>query len=209
MSCELYHLGDICTPGLLINDILNQKEKKLFMLGIYEFNNIIDYLNENKLEEIYNREHLILINDREVKHKIYNFIFNHDYLMQNGNIINYEQVSLRFKEKLNNWKKMCESKINTVIFLHFSTNNLSDLRIQDMMISLRNQRPEGPIYLFIFTTEESIIFNVPNVTIVTITGNRIMYPWELSFNDKNNAKKQIYQKFLEALNNNNITHNFN
>jgi len=30
---ELYHLGDQCEPGIIIDDILNIRQKTLFMLG--------------------------------------------------------------------------------------------------------------------------------------------------------------------------------
>ena len=58
MSCVLYHLGDLCAPGFIINTILGERHKKLFMLGEFRFNDIISYLNDNDLESIYDKEFL-------------------------------------------------------------------------------------------------------------------------------------------------------
>ena len=60
-SLNLYHLGDHCEPGIIINDILNIKTKTLFMLGVYSFNNIISYLNDNDYEKIYDKKYLQII----------------------------------------------------------------------------------------------------------------------------------------------------
>ena len=46
-SVDLCHLGDNCEPGILINDILNIDKKTLFMLALYGFNNIVNYVFVN------------------------------------------------------------------------------------------------------------------------------------------------------------------
>jgi hypothetical protein len=50
-SIELCHFGDHCEPGIIIDDILKQSKKCLFMLGVYNFNNIYKYLIDDDYEK--------------------------------------------------------------------------------------------------------------------------------------------------------------
>lgn len=209
MTVLLYHLGDLCTPGLIINEILGDKNKKLFMLARYEFNNIISYLNDNNLDSIYDKKYLTILNNTDVKHTKYNFLFNHDYNSTNGTIINYDAIVLRFKEKINDWKNMCDDKVSNCIFLHFSSiKSVDELNIQEMMTVLKNQRPEGPIHLFIFTNKPYNPIDIPYVSIIQLIGEKIMLPWEMTSKNKKIAASYIYSKFIQTLTINNIKHDF-
>ena len=118
MDIELCHLGDDCASGIIIDDIIYQKKKLLFMLGEYNFNDIFNYLNDNKFEEIYNKDKLIIVKNG-VKHKDYNFLFNHDYVINNYTLTNYDFIKLRFDEKIKNFRGILASG-NTCIFITFT-----------------------------------------------------------------------------------------
>ena len=179
------------------------------MLARYGFNDIIQYLNDNTLENIYDKQYLKVLSITDVKHTKYNFVFNHDYKITNGIITNYDNIVERFKEKINDWKNMCVDKTSPTIFIHCSIKeNLNELHITKMMTALRNQRPEGPNYMFIFTDKDDITVDIENVTIIPITGERICYPWELSGDKRKNAERHVYSKFIDALKMNNIEHKF-
>ena len=60
MTIDLYHFGDQCAPGIIINDILKQKNKKMFMLAVYIFNDILNYLTEFDLNSIYDKKYLVI-----------------------------------------------------------------------------------------------------------------------------------------------------
>ena len=118
---KLVHFGNDCAPGIIINDILNIKEKQLFQLGFYNFNDILEYLKESKCEEIYDKSHLFFNNIKIIEfysylkeysylpdedtlvNKKYNFKFNHDYAVQDYKIINYEFIVDSFNNKYNEW----------------------------------------------------------------------------------------------------------
>lgn len=57
-NIELCHLGDDCALGIIIDDILQRHKKMLFMLGVFKFNDILFYLNNNNFENIYNKTNL-------------------------------------------------------------------------------------------------------------------------------------------------------
>lgn len=207
---RLYHLGDICTPGLIINDILGEKNKKLFMLGNYAFNDILAYLEDDDLDSIYDRGLLEVMAEQKnwVKHTKYNFMFNHDYTTSDDMAItNYEQVAERFQEKLRDWRTMRDDSESDVVFVHCSVRlPVRELRVREMMAALRKQRPAGNIHLLIFTdqpvTEEDagVASEVPNVTLMRVEGHeRIMYPWELHGDDRANAEAHVHAKFLKGL----------
>jgi hypothetical protein len=42
---DLCHLGDNCAPGIIMSECLNIRKKTLFMLGFYNFNDILKVFN--------------------------------------------------------------------------------------------------------------------------------------------------------------------
>lgn len=60
MTLELLHFGDHCMPGIIINDTLKIQKKGLFQLGHYFFNDIINFLYDNKYHDIYDEQYLVI-----------------------------------------------------------------------------------------------------------------------------------------------------
>ena len=202
IEINLIHFGDRCAPGIIINDILKIKKKQLFMLGIYEFNNIIKYLQDDTLHKIYAKKYLKKKGD-VTKHLLYNFIFNHDYKYDKySNIINYDFIKSRFNEKIKNYNEIF--KLNMLnIFINF-TNNVNNLNINDFLQLYKNKIN---YHLIIFTNNDYNSINHQNISIVKLKNNYDGW-WLMNKNTKNILYEEIYIRFIEVLNINKIIHNF-
>ena len=203
MTTDLYHFGDQCAPGIIIDDILKQKKKKLFMLAVYLFNDILKYLTDNELESIYDKQYFKL--EKSVVHTKYNFIFNHDYQIRNNKIHNYDHIKNRFNDKINDFKNMLENN-NTKIFITF-TGNIDALYINEMMECLNNLIKNKKFYLIIFSDNAFTELNIENVFKIKLD-NKYDNWWVFDKNKKMILYKEIYTKFINVLTNNNIPNNF-
>ena len=99
----------------------------MFMLGWYLFNDNLNYLNDNNLEDIYSKEYLKVQDYKSSLHEIintkYNFLFNHDFVCdEEGNIANYDHIKIRFDEKIKNFKLLYNKNCSKKIFISFSEN---------------------------------------------------------------------------------------
>ena len=204
---DLFHLGDNCAPGIIIDDILHIKKKCLFMLGNFDFNDIENYLrNCGSFEKIYDKDNLkIHPNEQIVLHSLFNFGFNHDYTIENGVITNYENIKKRFDIKIKNLLGSLFSIPNKTVFINF-TRNVDNLKIKTMLHWFK--RFKNNIHLLIFTNNGfSIPQNSENVSIIKL--DRSYEGWWDKPNDiKTALYREIYEKFIWSLNENNISHDF-
>jgi hypothetical protein len=203
-SVDLYHLGDQCAPGIIIDDILHQKKKTLFMLAIYEFNDILHYLLDNQYEKIYSKPHLKLLPNNTIQHTLYKFIFKHDYVVKNSKVVNYDMVKSRFDTKIKNFREMLASDTFSV-FITF-TQNVDNLKIHEMLSWLRTNKPK--FHLMIFTnTVHAIVDPIENLSIVVLDN---VYDgwWLMEKTIKCSLYKEIYEKFIACLQDNGIAHSF-
>lgn len=199
---NLVHFGDNCAPGIIIDDILNTKIKQLFMLGIFTFNDIIMYLQDNDLHSIYDIRYLEKTSNNIAKHTKYNFKFNHDYRYDNDdNIINYNIVKERFIQKINNYNRVFT--LNTYnIFITF-TDDVNSMNIDQFIELYKNIK----FHLIIFTNNNHNIVTNTNVSVIDLQNNYEKW-WLMNSNTKKTLYKEIYSKFINVLNNNNINHTF-
>ena len=198
MEINLIHFGDQCAPGIIIEDILKIKKKQLFMLGIYKFNDIIKYLQDNNLYKIYDKNYLEKITNNFTKHLLYNFNFNHDYVYNSSNIINYNFIKNFFKKKIENYKQIF--KLNMFnIFINF-TNNVNNLNINGFLQLYENNIK---YHLIIFTNNDYKNINNKNISIIKIK-NKYDNWWSMDNIIKNNLYKEIYVRFVEVIS----TYNF-
>lgn len=203
-NIDLCHLGDNCGPGILIDDILNIHKKCLFMLGIYEFNNILTYLNDNNYEKIYKKEYLTVQPNNNVKHGLYNFIFNHDYSIVNAEISNYEFIKTRFDIKIKNFRDMLIDS-NKCIFIVFC-DNIDTLMVDEMLNCLSHIKQH--FHLIIYTDNNFLsTYTSEHLSIVKLE-NPYNNWWSKDDNTKYLLYKEIYDTFLQCLLNANIDHNF-
>ena len=201
-NIELCHFGDHCEPGILIDDILKLKKKGLFMLGVYEFNNILSYLNENNLEKIYSKEHLIVLPDNNVRHGLYNFVFNHDYVINNSEVLNYDFVCNRFDLKIKNFREMLTSE-NTCVFITFA-EDVDHLKIDDMLNWLSINK--NKFHLIIYTNNPyTKNYSSTNLSIIVLEHSYHQW-YAMDSNTKGILYKEIYDKFLNCLQSSNIEH---
>ena len=203
MDIELCHLGDDCASGIIIDDIIYQHKKLLFMLGEYHFNDIYNYLHNNHLEDIYNKDKLIIVKNG-VKHKDYNFLFNHDYYINNSVINNYDFIKLRFDEKIKNFRNILSSD-TTCIFITF-TKNIDKLNIKNMIEWLTIHKKK--FHLMIFTNNDyTNDYNHTNLSIIKLTNSYLEW-YGFSKPVKEKLYKEIYDKFIERLQVVGIDNNF-
>jgi hypothetical protein len=201
---DLIHFGDQCAPGIIINHILQRKKKELFMLGIFSFNNIINYLLDNNYEKIYDKDFLkIWSSSNYVSHIYYDFGFNHDYKTLNNEITNYDFVKNRFDEKISNFREMLKSP-NKSIFINF-TNNVDNLKINDLLKWLESNKPN--FHIIIYTNNNYKDINYKNVSIIKLDNNYNQW-WTMTPNIKYILYEEIYTKFIECIYVNKIEHNF-
>ena len=173
------------------------------MLGNFYFNNILQYVTENKYREIYDEKYLKMDNQL-IKHEKYNFIFNHDYKIVNNEITNYDFIKNRFEIKIKNFEEMLLSEVYT-IFISFS-DNIDDLKIVDMLNWLKSNKRN--FHLIIFTSNDySNHLNDPNLSIIKLTQQYNTW-WYIEKEMQKEVFKEIYERFIECCRNKNIHNNF-
>jgi hypothetical protein len=197
---DLCHLGNNCEPGILIDKILKNNKKTLFMLGVYGFNNIIPYLKDGCFEDIYKKEYLsIRMNETSVvDHTKYKFGFNHDYKHDNSEITNYDFVKNRFDEKIQNFKTMLTTDTTTII-INFSSN-INVMKIVEMMRWFNeNKIAVKKILLFIFTYNDFDVSKetIDNVFIIKLQ-NTFHSWWKMEKSEQFILYQEIYEKFIEC-----------
>ena len=172
------------------------------MLGIYNFNDIINYLTNDQLDQIYNLDFLKK-KDNETIHILYNFRFNHDYKYDSSsNITNYDYVKKRFIEKINNNKEIYNLN-NYNIFINF-TDDINNLNINGFL-ALYEKKIK--YYLFIFTNNNYKEFNKKHISVIKLKNSYVDW-YEMDEKKKNVLYEEIYSKFINELNINKLYHNF-
>jgi hypothetical protein len=203
MNISLCHFGDNCAPGILIDDILKQNKKFPFMLGGYDFNNILNFLNDNKYEKIYSKEYLIIQKDNIVHHTLYKFSFNHEYEVKFNRLTNYEFIKQRFDLKIQNFREILHSN-DVCVFITF-TENIDNLKINEMLGWLSDNKPQ--FHLIIYTNNSyTTNINCNNLTIVTLK-NSYKDWWSLPKPHQIILYKEIYDELINCLNIQNISNN--
>lgn len=210
---KLIHFGNDCASGIVINDILKIGEKQLFQLGLYDFDDILYYLKEEKYEEIYNKSYLFLNDikidkfysvsknyttftddDKSVSNKKYNFKFNHDYEVKNNEIINYDFIVSSFDEKIENFKKCLELE-NKIIFITFTNH---DVKVSEM-IDILKKKTNNWFRLVIFTSNKNLNYCVDQVELIYLD-NEYYRSWFLkNLKDRFFLYEEIYNKLHNLL----------
>jgi hypothetical protein len=174
------------------------------MLGVYLFNDILFYLNDNNYENIYNLDNLKIHKEKPcVYHDVYNFYFNHDFKYINNEITNYDICKNRFDIKIKNFREMLQNE-NMCIFITFK-KTIDEFKINDMVNFFNNNKKK--FHLMIFTTEDLIYDNIPNVSIIKIEQSFDKW-FVMPLQKKIFLYKEIYNKFINTLRLNNIVHSF-
>lgn len=208
---DLCHLGDNCAPGIIMSECLNIRKKTLFMLGFYNFNDILKYLTlcdtpEYEYEMIYDRQYLNPYYKPQnwFNHTLFQFTLNHDYKMVNNEIINSDRVKEWYDIKIKNFREMLMSD-KPVIFINF-TQNIDELNIAGMVNWLTNN--VAGFYLMIFTDKPYTVVNqYPNVFYITLDVSYVNW-FEKEEHVKIAIYKDIYTKFIDTLDTAHIEHNF-
>jgi hypothetical protein len=175
------------------------------MLGGYHFNDILFFLNDNDYTKIYNRDFLITNKfDIRASHKLYKFIFNHDYITDHSEITNYDFIKDRFDIKIKNFKDMLVSE-NKSIFITFA-DSVDSLNIIDMLKWLNNNKKK--FHFMIFTNNDySNINNIKNLSIIKINQSYALN-WGMEKEIQTSLYKEIYEKFIQCCLNENIENDF-
>lgn len=202
-NLDLCHLGNQCAPGIIIDDILNIRKKTLFMLGIYHFNDILEFLKNGSYEKIYDRNYLEN-QGNDVKHTLYKFIFNHEFTIENWQITNYDAVKNRFDEKIRNFREMLQSNHKT-IFINVA-EDIDNLNIDGMLKWLKENKRN--FHLIIITDRHyNTRYESENLSIIKLE-NSFRGWWNMSDNTKVNLYQEMYNKFITCLEQKNIENNF-
>jgi hypothetical protein len=219
---EIMYFGEHCGPGIIIWDILNKRDKLLFMLGVFSFDKILSYLKDRNLHSIYDKNYLINSKNNKIKpniksvlkqnihfdnplydnciqHSKYGFIFLHDYIyLHNENtILNYDFIANQYKLKIENTTKLFNNN-NPVLILNFLSsndcNNVIVNNINEMIQVLNSYMPHKKYYLLFFTN-----FEIPNIYFDNVFFIKIEQNYNNWVMTPNNLRvglyKEIYDKF--------------
>lgn len=220
-KCDLIEFGDACAPILLTQCIMKQKNKTLFLLGGFGFNNLIYFLNENKFEEIYKEEYLTL-NDgtpvinfgntlkrygfyNKIRNSKYGFSFVHDFSYDRITqcIINYDFIKNEYNNKIIKLKESFQnSKI--LIFVHFCRNitNISDYKELEMIEALKKHmpNPSKKFYIFVYSNQDKLNESNQIIQIIyTKLKNSIEEFWLLSGKLRDELENEISTNFFETM----------
>ena len=231
--CDVLYFGNECLPSIIISDILQQKRKLLFSLGVFPFNNILKFLKDKHWWIIYDKQYLKPMNKREINniqfkdeenqfahisfgethkmivHTKYDFIFNHDYIYseQENAILNYGFIERIYTEKINNnW--ILFTNDNPLIFISFMDNTTEIVTTLDEMIEvLKSYITNKNFYLFIFTKENHIHKHPDNVFFIILKSDYRNW-YQVDLHTKNIIYKEIYDGFYNAAQLVQLNHHF-
>jgi hypothetical protein len=202
---DLCHLGDNSASGIIINDILKNKKPQLFMLGIYNFNDILSYLKDGNYESIYDKKNLIITPQyNNVVNKKYNFSLQHDYKVIKSQIINYDFIYERFDLKIKNFKEML-SNVKLCVFIVF-TLDVDNLKIKEMLDWLSHNKKH--FHLMIFTSDKHKVKYKSKLYSIIKLKNYYYDWWRFDTETKLILYNEIYEKFIDCLKKNKIKHDF-
>jgi hypothetical protein len=163
---EIVDFGDNCLPHILIRDILFLKQKTLFTLGVFDFNNILKYLKNENMEDIFKKEYLTYdnkpIDNFYDKYNFYTqspkiintkfnfgFLHHYNYDISNNCINNYGFVVEQFKNRINEFKNILNNE-KKIIFVNFAFySSLKNMKIDEMMNTLNTMISKN-YYMYIF-----------------------------------------------------------
>ena len=233
--CDLLYFGDHCGPGIVIWDILNKRQKLLFMLGSFTFDKILLFLKDRNFYSIYDKNYLVnsknenLIPniksglnqnvhfdnpryDNCIKHSKYNFQFLHDFIYshEENAILNYDFIVKQYNLKIENTINVFNNN-NPVLIINFlhaeQSNDVTKNNINDMLNVLTSYMPHKKYYLLFFTNFE--IPNIPFDNVFFIKVNENYNNWH---NTPNNLRvglySEIYSGFYNVAKHLNLNNNF-
>ena len=232
--CDIMYLGDHCAPGIVICDILNKKDKLLFMLGSFTLNSIISYLSDNDWDLIYDKKYLVNklqpgktiyfkneLNknihfshdnlNNTIFHSKYMFHFLHDYIVdENNNILNYDFIVEQYKNKIKNTKELFNNE-KPVIFINFlwdkTMNDVIMKNIDQLINVLNGYIKHKKYYIIFFTNFELLNLHYENIFFIKL--NNYYNDWHFKTN-KNRFElyKEIYENFYNVTKKLNLNENF-
>lgn len=202
-NLDLCHFGNQCAPGIIIDDILNIRKKYLFMLGMYDFNKILNFLKDDKYEKIYDKIYL-KIDGNDVVHKLYDFVFNHEFKIENSTFTNYDAVKKRFDEKIGNFRKMLSSE-NKTVFITVA-KDVDELKINDMLKWLKDHKKD--FHLIIITDKEYSNKKESEYHSIIKLEKSFDRWWVMEDKHKVVLYKEMYNKFIACLKSKKIKNNF-
>jgi hypothetical protein len=201
--------------------ILNISDKRLFQLGIFPFNSIIDILKDGKLEDIINLEY-IRLNDNIVNYEVTdklngyahgnnacknikykNVTLMHDYAFEGNTVINKNFIENSHRIKMDNfYRDISEEKFMVFITFLFETK-MAELKFEEMVNVLKNKYKIQKFLIIIFSQEHKQNKNIPEeYEIITI---------ENEYRDDILRKKEyripLYREIFEKFRNVMIKHN--
>lgn len=206
MTPDFIHLGDACAPGIIIQELLNIKTKQLFQLGGYYFNDILEFLKIDQYESIIEKTFLLnQYNENQqfsefadeddkhyhghpVLHSKFNFIFNHDFLVQNKTkIVNYGFIVREFEEKIRRFRASLIGD-NVAIFITFTNNK--NARIEEM-ISFLKTITKKPFYVLLYTNEQDLT-NQSSENVYKCFLDEPFFCWSKPMKDRESLYRKIY-----------------
>jgi len=224
MNYELIDFGNSCLPNTLIRQILNNnKNKQIFMLGVYNFNNICKYLENGIFEDIYDKDLLTYENNpilnftdeiqsyshkSIIKNKKLNFTHNHDfaYDISTNTITNYNFIVKEFDLKIQNFKEICKNE-KLPIFINF-TNNINYYKMKEVLDILQKYiHKKFYIFIFIYGIHKREISEYDNIKYIYLDNNLDDW-WKQPKEIKEILYKEIYEKYIDIMIKLNIDINF-
>ena len=143
--------------------------------------------------------------DGPVRHRAYNFVFNHDYKVEGGAITNYEVVRDRFDVKIQNFKEMLRSDA-TCVFITFSDEPWT-LKIRDMdgWLARNKQRYHWLIFTDCVRHE---VRDLPSTCSIVVLQSSYQSWWAMDRDTKRRLYAEIYGAFLGCLEGRGVHHGF-
>jgi len=233
--CDLMYFGDHCAPGIIIWDILNKRDKILFMLGAFKIDSILSFLKDRNFHSIYDTNYLVNSKNEHIKpiikselnqnihfdnpkydncivHSKYKFCFLHDYIYshEQNAILNYNYISNQYKLKIEKTMNIFNNN-NPILFINFvysmeSTNYINN-NIHELIHVLNSYIPHKKYYILFFTN-----FEIPNIHIENIFFIKLKNDysnWHVTPNNlRVNLYKEIYNNFYKVTKKLNLHRNF-
>jgi len=233
--CDLMYFGDHCAPGIIIWDILNKRDKLLFMLGAFKIDHILLFLKDKNLHSIYDTNYLVNSKNQNLKPKIksdlnqnihfdnpkydncikhskYKFCFVHDYIYshEENAILNYNYISNQYKSKIEKTINIFNNN-NPILFLNFVYSNESTNYIINNINEINNVLDSyishKKYYILFFTNFEIPNIQNDNIFFIKITNDYSNWH-KIPNNLRLNLYKEIYDNFYKITEKINLKHNF-
>lgn len=208
---KLLHFGDACYPYIIINHLLNIKTKTPFQLGTFPFDSNVNILDNKDFDGIYALENLRYDNKELAISKVQNKAYahtstnvhnikydvwmNHDFEIENQQVLNYDFILESGKEKFNNFIEFLKEDL---VIINFTDNLSQDFNKLPNVLESKYNAVNFRVLIFTNNKEELNYTLNPKIQLIRLD-NDYQSEWDKPQQFRIELFREIWEKFIYAV----------